>query len=72
MLSVFGNVFRLSGGESVWANVFVLEEPTAITRIGTLLGTTKQRGTLLGTSKQRGELFGSTKKIGTLLGTDPQ
>lgn len=27
MTSVFGNVFRLSGGESVWANVFVLEEP---------------------------------------------
>ena len=26
MTSVFRNVFRLSGGASVWANVFVLEE----------------------------------------------
>ena len=26
MTSVFGNVFRLSGGASVWANVFVLED----------------------------------------------
>lgn len=26
MSSVFGNVFRLSGGESVWANVFVLDD----------------------------------------------
>lgn len=24
MTSVFGNVFRMSGGASVWANVFVL------------------------------------------------
>lgn len=31
MTSVFGNVFRMSGGGSVWANVFVLQggEPTA-------------------------------------------
>lgn len=72
MASVFGNVFRLSGGASVWANVFVLEQPTAITRIGTLFGATKRRGTLIGASKQRGELSGATKKIGTLLGTDPQ
>lgn len=31
MTSVFGNVFRMSGGASVWANVFVLQsggEPT--------------------------------------------
>lgn len=26
MTSVFANVFRLTGGESVWANVFVLDE----------------------------------------------
>ena len=26
MSSVFGSVFRLSGGENVWANVFVLDE----------------------------------------------
>jgi hypothetical protein len=28
MTSVFGNVFRMSGGASVWGNVFVLEEAT--------------------------------------------
>jgi len=27
MASVFGNAFRLRSGASVWANVFVLEEP---------------------------------------------
>lgn len=26
MTSVFGNVFRMSGGGSVWGNVFVLED----------------------------------------------
>ncbi len=63
MLSVFGNVFRLSGGESVWANVFILTitpevqervflEATSKQRIG-LEMTARERTGLRATSKQR-------------------
>jgi hypothetical protein len=74
MISVFGNVFRLSGGESVWANVFVLDDAEAsviVTRIGTLVGASKAAGTISGASRMIGSSVGASKRIGTLSGTNP-
>jgi hypothetical protein len=72
MPSVFGNVFRLSGGDSVWANVFVLEEQSVQTRIGVLRGASLRKGTLAGTVATIGLLRGASKRIGSLEGTQPR
>jgi len=71
MTSVFGNVFRLSGGSSVWANVFVLEETVVYTRRGVLVGASKKIGALEGTTKKAGTICGVMKTIGTLTGNSP-
>lgn len=42
MASVFGNVFRLSGGDSVWANVFVLGTTQTIAA-GTIVAAFRSR-----------------------------
>ena len=72
MASVFGNVFQLSGGASVWSNVFVLQEQSVQTRIGILRGVSLRKGTLLGTVATIGSLRGASKRIGSIEGTQPR
>ena len=70
MTSVFGNVFRLSGGASVWANVFVLAHinPAIVTTRLSLIGTSRQRLGIEGTSGERLATFGTSQKRLTLEG----
>lgn len=70
MTSVFGNVFRLSGGASAWANVFVLEEinPAIVTTRLSIVGTSRQRLNVEGTSNERLASVGTSRKRLTLEG----
>jgi len=70
MTSVFGNVFRMSGGASVWENVFVLEEinPGIVTTRLALIGTSRQRFSIEGTSGERLATVGTSQKRLTLEG----
>jgi len=61
MTSVFGNVFRLSGGASVWANVFVVAEPAFVTTRLSLIGTSRQRLSIEGTSQKRLTIEGASR-----------
>jgi len=64
MASVFGNVFQLSGGASVWANVFVLEavNPAIVTTRLSLIGTSRQRLSINGASAERLATIGTSQK----------
>jgi len=68
MTSVFGNVFRLSGGASVWANVFVVAEPAFVTTRLSLIGTSRQRLSIEGTSGERLASVGTSQKRLTIEG----
>lgn len=62
MPSVFGNVFLLSGGASVWANVFVLTITPGTQERVTIEATSKRRTLLEMTSKQRTALQATSKQ----------
>lgn len=62
MPSVFGNVFRLNGGESVWANVFILTITPGVQERVTLEATSKRRTALEITSRERTGLQAVSKQ----------
>lgn len=62
MASVFGNVFRLSGGASVWANVFVLTITPGVQERVVLEATSKRRTALETTSRERTGLQATSKQ----------
>jgi hypothetical protein len=61
MTSVFGNVFRLSGGASVWANVFVLEENTAPSQAGWIARTANRLS--VSSEQQRVAMFSAQQRV---------
>jgi hypothetical protein len=68
MRSVFDNVFRVSGGESVWANVFILSD---YTKTQQLYGTSAVYQLLCGTSAKRQALTGTSELAQALKGNTP-
>lgn len=78
--SVFGPVFRLSGGESVWAEVFILLPPILIPSqrvplVGTsikqnvIVGPSAERLLMAGSSAERLDLEGNSEYVHPLPGT---
>lgn len=62
MASVFGNVFQLSGGGSVWANVFVLTVTPGTQERISIETTSKRRFSIETTSKHRQGIQATSKR----------
>ena len=62
MASVFGNVFQLSGGASVWANVFVLTVTPGPQERISIETTSKRRFSIEATSKSRQGIQATSKR----------
>lgn len=64
MASVFADVYKLSGGASVYGNVYQLAEtnPAIVTTRLALVGTSRFRFSLQGTSMERLSIVGTSQK----------